>query len=254
MFLAACLPFGLGGGRRRARTETSSSEEDEASRSSSDGASEREAFSSSSSVPSSRPPRASRRCARTSLFERASSSRSARSAASSNAASAAASSSAAAEDDGVRRSPSRSRSRSVRPRTSSLRSPVRLRAAPEAKSGGFGERRPGGSGPPNPSASASASDPVVVKNTGASTSDPSLESSPSAMVGTSNRVAPKSASLSRRMESETTENPEGRSCGSAPIATRDTPRLARVARWCAQKGRRYSRASSNDFLSRNVHI
>ena len=241
----AHLPLGLGGKRRRARTEVSSSEEEDSAWS--DVASEREGegeMFSSSSVTSICSPRASCRCARTSLFERASSTRSARSAASSNAASAAASSSAVAEENGVRRSASRSQSRSVRSETSSPRRSCWLRPALDLKSSGFGERRPGGSGPPNPSASVSASDPVVVKNTGTSTSDPSLESSPSAMVGTSARVAPKSASRSRRMESETTENPEGRSCGSAPMATRDTPKACGLRRarsevtsrdWCAQK-------------------
>ena len=57
-----------------------------------------------------------------------------------------------------------------------------------------------------------------VKKTGISASlDPSLSSSLASMVGIASLVRRKSASRSRRMESRTTEKPEGGSVGSAPI-------------------------------------
>ena len=74
-----------------------------------------------------------------------------------------------------------------------------------------------------------------MKNTGTSASslDPSCSESRSlslSMVGTFARVAVNSASLSRRMESDTTENEDVASSGSAPMVTPQGDRERRAWR------------------------
>ena len=211
---------GRGGARRlgrRARTDTSSSSEEEEEADAPSSFAEDRSSTRSRSARSCVRRRA--RCASTTRAARASSRTSASDAARSNAASASASSGSG-------------------------------RGAGRVASGGGG----GGAGDRDGSAGPGAR----VKNTGraSSESEPEASSSPSdAIVGMASRVAPKSASRSRRSESFTTENPEGGSLGSAPIApyargdlgSHRTPRLTGKA-----NGRFESSSAKNSIRARRT--